>query len=115
MRSALLEDRDVVSGARELLRGGQARRSRADHRDALAGANLRRFRPIQPCSQRMIDDGLLDDLDGDRRLVDAQHARRFARRGADAAGELREVVGGVQRAGSHPSSGPDRPDRSSPG
>ena len=45
-----------------------------------------------------IDDGLLDVLDGDRRLVDAEHAGRLARRGTDAAGELREIVGGVQRA-----------------
>ncbi len=39
---------------------------------------------------------LFDLLDGDRRLVDAQHARGFARRRTDAAGEFREVVGGVQ-------------------
>ena len=37
----LLEDRDVVAGARQLLRGGQARGTGADHRDALAGADLR--------------------------------------------------------------------------
>ena len=29
-------------------------------------------------------------------VVDAEHARAFARRGADAAGELGEVVGAVQ-------------------
>ncbi len=40
----------------------------------------------------------LDELDGDRRLIDAQDAGGFARRGADAAGELRKVVGGVQAA-----------------
>ena len=38
MRSALLEDRDVVAGARQLLRGGQSRGPGADDRDALAGA-----------------------------------------------------------------------------
>ena len=35
----LFEDRDVVAGARQLLRGRQARRARADHRHALAGAD----------------------------------------------------------------------------
>jgi hypothetical protein len=36
---ALLEDRDGVAGARELLRGGEARRTRADHAtDARCGA-----------------------------------------------------------------------------
>ena len=46
----------------------------------------------------VIRDGLLDQLDGDRRLVDAEHAGRLAGRGTDASGELGEVVGGVQLA-----------------
>ena len=36
---ALLEHRDGVAGARQLLRGGQTRRAGADHGDALAGAD----------------------------------------------------------------------------
>ena len=43
-----------------------------------------------------VDDLDLDLLDGDRVLVDAEHAGRLARRRAQAAGELGEVVGGVQ-------------------
>ncbi len=43
-----------------------------------------------------VDDGAFDVLDGDRRRVDAQHAGAFARRGADAAGELGEIIGLVQ-------------------
>ncbi len=35
----LLVDMDVVAGARELLRAGQARGPGADHRDLLAGAH----------------------------------------------------------------------------
>src|SRR6185437_15911117 len=35
-------------------------------------------------------------LDGHRRVVDVERARRLARRRADAAGELGEVVGGVE-------------------
>ncbi len=53
---------------------------------------------IQPCCERVVDDGLLDLLDGHRRLVDAQHAGGFARRRADAAGEFRKIVGRVQHA-----------------
>src|SRR5271166_1566781 len=45
-----------------------------------------------------IDDRALDGLDRHRVVVDVQRAGRFARRGAYAAGELREVVGGMQRA-----------------
>ena len=45
-----------------------------------------------------LDDALFDLLDRHRRLVDAQHAGGFARRGTNPAGELREIVGRVQRA-----------------
>ena len=44
----------------------------------------------------LFDDRVLDVLDRDRRVVDAEHAGAFARRGTDAAGELGEVVGLVQ-------------------
>ena len=46
----------------------------------------------------VLDDGLFDHLDGDRRFIDAQHASRFAGRGTDAPGEFRKIVGGVQHA-----------------
>ena len=45
---------------------------------------------------RPVDDLDLDLLDGDRVLADAEHARGLARRRAQPAGELGEVVGGVQ-------------------
>ena len=45
---------------------------------------------------RPVDDLDLDLLDRDRVGVDAEHARRLARRRAQPAGELGEVVGGVQ-------------------
>ena len=44
----------------------------------------------------------LDRLDRDRIVVDAEHARAFARRRAQLAGELREVVGGVQAVDRRP-------------
>src|SRR5262249_25092311 len=43
-----------------------------------------------------VDDRAFYGLDGDRRVDDVQGAGGLARRRADAAGELREVVGGLQ-------------------
>ena len=94
----LLEHRHRMPGAIQLLSRGQSRRSRADDGHALAGSLERRFRPNPAFAEPVLDDLLFDDLDRHRRLVDAQHAGGFARRRADAAGELRKIVGGVQRA-----------------
>ncbi len=94
----LLIDMDVVSGARELLRAGHAGGASTDHGDLAAGlhgGDLRLQPAIVPC---LVDDGAFDGLDGDRVVIDVQRARGFARRRADAAGEFREVVGGVQVA-----------------
>ena len=66
--------------------------------DALAGARGGGLGTDPAFFEGAIDDGLFDLLDGDRRLVDAEHAGGFAGRGADAAGEFGEVVGGVQLA-----------------
>jgi hypothetical protein len=94
----LLEDRDLVAGARQLLRRGQSRGTGADDGDALAGLGGRRLGRDKALGEGAVDDGLFDLLDGDRRRVDAQHAGGFARRGTDAAGEFGEIVGGVQLA-----------------
>ena len=91
-----LKHHHVVAGAGQLLCGGEARRARADHCDAVAGAHaghLRRHPTFAPCA---VDDLDFDLLDGDGVLVDAQDARRLARRRAQATGELGEVVRGVQ-------------------
>ena len=94
----LLEKRHPVARAIQLLRGGQARGPRANHGDALAGARFRRLRLDPAFLPGVIDDRLLDHLDRDRRLVDAQHAGRLAGRRADAPGELRKIIRGVQDA-----------------
>ena len=91
-----LEDRDRVAGAVELRGGGEAGRAGADHGDLLAGARRRRLGRDPALLPAAVDDGVLDALDGHRRGVDAEHARALAGRRADAAGELREVVGLVQ-------------------
>src|ERR1700761_1930373 len=58
-----------------------------------AGWGRRRDPALGP---RPLGDRQLDLLNGDRFVVDRQHACRLARRRADEPGELREVVGGVQ-------------------
>ena len=45
-----------------------------------------------------VNNVFFDLLDGDRRLVDSQHAGGFARRRTDASGELGEIIRRVQRA-----------------
>ena len=90
------EHGDQMAGPVELRGGGQAGRAGADDGDFLAGAQFRRFGDDPAFVQASVDDRALDVLDRDGRCVDAQHARAFARRGADAAGELGEVVRLVQ-------------------
>ena len=60
------------------------------------GAMRRRLGADPAFVERPIDDGLFDLLDRDRVIVDGEHACRLAWRGAQTAGELREVVGGVE-------------------
>ena len=96
MRSARSNTVTVVPGPIELLGRRQPRRPGADDGDAPAGARLRRLRRDPSLVERAIDDRDLDGLDRDRIVVDAEHARAFARRRAEPAGELREVVGRMQ-------------------
>src|ERR1035438_3176427 len=93
---ALFKHGDGVAGARQLLRGGQAGRARANHGHALAGLDGGRLRPDEALFKAAIDDRAFDLLDGDRRLIDAEHAGSLAGSRADAAGEFGEIVGGVQ-------------------
>ena len=91
-----LEDGDPVAGFVELSSGAQARGSGADDGDFFTGAGLGRLGEHPAFFPAVIDDGDLDVFDGHRRVVHAEHARAFARCGADASGELREVVRLVQ-------------------
>src|SRR5262249_35550154 len=93
----LLEHRDRVARARELLRAGEPRRSRADDRHLLAAALGGALRPDPAGLPGAVDDRVLYRLDPDRVLVDAQHAGLLAGRRADAAGELGKIVGRMQR------------------
>jgi hypothetical protein len=92
----LLEQHDVVTGPRELLRARHARGPRADDGDAPAGLRERRLRQDPALLPPLVDDEMLDRLDAHRVVVDVERASRLAWRGADASGELGEVVGRVQ-------------------
>ncbi len=67
-----------------------------DHRDALPSEKRWRLRLDPALCPGAVDDLDLDLLDGDRIAVDAEHARGFARRRAQPARELGEVVRRVQ-------------------
>ena len=110
-----LEHRDPVPGLVELIGGREPRRARADDRDALAGARRRRLRRDPALVEGALDDRVLDALDRDRVAVDAEHAGAFARRRAEPAGELGEVVRRAAAARSPPATDRGRRDRSSPG
>src|SRR6185437_4669993 len=94
----LLVDVHLVPGARELLRAGKPRGTGADHGDLLARLFRGDFRLQPAVVPGAVDDRAFDSLDSDRVVVDVQRAGRLARRGTNAAGELREIVGRVQRA-----------------
>ncbi len=92
---ALVDGHEV---ARLVQLGGdrEAGRAGADDADRLAGATVGRLGDDPALLVGALDDRQLDLLDRDRVVVDGQHARRLARRRADPARELGEVVGRVQ-------------------
>src|SRR6266545_4635697 len=92
----LLEHGHGMPRAIELLGGGESGRARADHGHLLSRAHLRCFRGHPALVEGVLDDADLDLLDGDGVIVDAEHAGALAGRGAEAARELREVVGGME-------------------
>ena len=87
-----------MAGAAQLLCGSQSGGSAADYGNEFSGGVLGRLGMNPAFVKAAFDDGALDELDGDGRLVDAENAGGFTGSGADAAGELRKVVGGVEAA-----------------
>ena len=111
-----LEDGDLVPGPGQLLGGGQPGRAGADHRDLLARCAPRGGCGVDPALvPGPVDDLHLDLLDRDRVGVDAEHAGGLARRRAQPAGELGEVVGRVQPLDRLAPVVAGRPGRSTPG
>ncbi len=98
-RLVALEQRHAVPGAAQLLRRGHAGRARADDGDRLPrfALGVRRLRRHPALVPGAVDDRVLDLFDRHGvALADLEHARRLARRRAQAAGELGEVVRRVQ-------------------
>ena len=85
-----------MAGFVELRGGAESGGTGADDGDFLAGAVRGRLGLDPAVFPAVVNDAALDVLDGDGRRADAEHAGAFARRGADASGELREVVRLVQ-------------------
>ena len=92
----LFEDRHRVAGAGELLRAGKAGGAGADDSDGLARLVRGHLRFDPAFLPALVDDRAFDRLDGDGLVDEVERAGRLARGGADAAGELREVVGRVE-------------------
>ena len=85
-----------MAGPVELGGGAESGRAGADDGDFLAGALVWHIGLHPAFFPAFVDDADFDVLDRHRRLVNAEHAGAFARSGADAAGEFREVVRLVQ-------------------
>src|SRR5258706_9596186 len=87
-----------MSHAPKLLARGHSCRPRTNDRHFFPGADFGRLGPDPAFEKPAFHDIFLDLLDRDRRLVDPQHARRFARCWTNPPGELRKVVSRVQLA-----------------
>ena len=92
-----LVDGDRVAGAGQLLGRGEPGRARTrSTATRLPVRSSGRLRQHDALVERALDDRDLDLLDRHRVGVEREHAGGLARRRADPAGELGEVVGGVQ-------------------
>ncbi len=96
---ASLKHDNVVPLPGQLLRSGKPRGPRADDGHPLAGSRLGAKRLDPALGKCALDDPQLDILDVYRLAADRQRAGGLARRGANAAGNLGEVVGRVQVLG----------------
>ena len=94
----LFKQGHIVACARELLRGRHASRAGANDGDFLAGFVFCNHRLDPAFGPSFVNDGVLNGFDANRVIVDVERACGFARGGADAAGELGEVIGGMQNS-----------------
>jgi hypothetical protein len=91
-----LENRDPMAGLVQLRRSAQSRRAGTDDGDFFAGALLWRFGrdPAFVPALSMISHSMFLMVTGGALMP--KHARTFARRGTDAAGEFGKIIGLVQ-------------------
>ena len=91
-----LENGDIVTCLVELICASETGRAGADDSDFLASSLFRDAWDDPAFLPTLVDDRALVVLNGDGRSDDAEHAGAFAGSGADAAGELGEMIGLVQ-------------------
>src|ERR1700685_1003536 len=84
-----------MPGTAQLLRRSQPRWPGTYNRDFLSRTHFRRLRLDPAFVKSALDNALLVLLDRHRRLIDATHARLFARSRANAAGELWKIIRGM--------------------
>jgi hypothetical protein len=85
-----------VTNSAKLLRSRQSCWSRTYNGHFFPAAMPRQLRLNPAFGEPALNDTLFDLLDRHRRLIDAQHASRFAWRGTNPPGEFRKIIGGVQ-------------------
>src|SRR3984893_5287076 len=87
-----------MSSAIQLLRSCKPGRPRTYHGDSFARARFGKLGLDPSLFPGPVDNRFFDQLNRDWRLIDAQYASRFAGGGTNAAGKLREIIGGGQYA-----------------
>ena len=85
-----------MAGTGELLGGGETGGAGTDDGHGLTGGEGRLHRRHPAVGEGVLDNLQLDGLDGHRVIPDTEDAGALTGGGADASGELGEVVGGVQ-------------------
>ena len=94
--SVPLDNRHQMPSAVQLLGGGQAGRAGPDHGYRFAGPHGGRLGLDPAVLKPTLGDLFLDEFDGHRVGIYAQDATGLTGSGANAAGELREIVGGKE-------------------
>ena len=89
----LFDDGHAVAAVVELIRHGETRGAGADDGDLLVRSVVGEARLHVAVLERVLDDGALVVVHGHGRVVESAGAGLLAEGGADAAGELREIVG----------------------
>src|SRR6185295_8642761 len=94
----LFVHRDPMAAAVKLLSCGQPRRTRAHDRNFSSRTEFGWLRLDPAFRKSALNYVLLDILDRNWRLIDAQHTRSLARRRTYASGKLRKIIGRMQLA-----------------
>ncbi len=89
---------NLVADAGKLLRRGKTGGAGTDDCNLLAGFLVGDLGADPAAADRLVGNSLFDSLDGDRAIFEVEGTCFLARGGADAAGELGEIVGRMEVA-----------------